>query len=247
VPAPLARLLRATANRLPRNERAKRAARLLGLDERRALLSIFEITDAALRSGLRRSSDDASDERDQLVGNVLSDVAGRDVLEQALYLDTHLFLPDGLLVYGDKMSMASGLEQRVPFLDLELMEFVERIPARLRVRRMENKWLYRKSLAGLLPTEILERRKRPFATPYDEWLRSSLGNEVARRFDESETLAEHIDPEVVGRLVREHAAGRDDHKRVLYCLLELAQWADCFLDTEGAEGHAGRRAASALG
>jgi asparagine synthase (glutamine-hydrolysing) len=233
IPAPLARLVQATATLLPRNERAKRAARLLGLDERRALLSIFEITDGALRRELRRGSEDASDERDELVGAVLSDVAGRDVLEQALYLDTHLFLPDGLLIYGDKMSMAHGLEQRVPFLDLELMDFVERIPARLRVRRLSNKWLYRQSLVGLLPPEILRRKKRPFATPYDEWLRSSLGDEVARRYVESSVLAPYIDADVVKRLVHEHAAGRDDHKRVLYCLLELSQWADCFLEGDG--------------
>ena len=56
-------------------------------------------------------------------------MAGRGLLEQALYLDTHMFLPDGILLCNDKMSMAAGLELRVPFLDLELMRFVERIPA----------------------------------------------------------------------------------------------------------------------
>ena len=116
---------------------------------------------------------------------MLADVAGRDPLEQALYLDTHLFLPDGLLIYGDKMSMAHGLEQRVPFLDLELMRFVERIPAATRARR-ERKCLHRRAMERIVPPG-LDRPKHGFSTPYDDWLRtrsaprSSRASPPARR------------------------------------------------------------------
>src|SRR6185436_7008665 len=103
-----------------------------------------------------------------VAGRALDQVPGRSPLARALYLDTRVFLPDNLLVYGDKMSMAWGLEQRVPFLDLELMRFVERIPAHLRVRRMRRKWLYKRSMRSLLPEPILTRKKHAFATPYDE-------------------------------------------------------------------------------
>jgi asparagine synthase (glutamine-hydrolysing) len=236
VPARLASVVEAAAQRLPRNERAKRAARVLGASPREALLDVFEITDPSLRAVLRRGrSHEAEEERRTLADGVLSDVADRDVLEQALYLDTHLFLPDGLLIYGDKMSMAYGLEQRVPFLDVELMRFVERIPARLRVHRLESKWLYKRALRGLVPAEIVSRRKRPFATPYDSWLRSSLGHEVERRFDQQSSLSTFVDPFVVQRLVGEHRGGRHDHKRILYCLLELAQWSECFIENDARE------------
>lgn len=232
-PQPLARPVIALADALPRNERLKRGARLLrapaGIDR---LLQVFEISDAGLRSRLTRGgTPDALEERRALAGELLSDLGSRsDPLEQALYLDTHMFLPDCLLIYGDKTSMASSLEQRVPFLDVELMSFVERIPARKRVRGLKRKALYRRAVEGLVPAAALARRKHPFATPYDEWLRSSLGAEVGRLYAGSEGLAELIDPQAVDEVCAEHRSGRSDHKRVLYCLLEFAQWHRAFIE-----------------
>lgn len=231
VPPSAAAVGRRAAEALPRNERAKRAARLLGVrDPQAALLGTFAISSEEDRGALRaRAGEAAAAERAGLARAVLVDVGGRDLLEQALYLDTHLFLPDNLLIYGDKMSMAHALEQRVPFLDVELMRFVERIPGALRVRRGRRKWLYRRSLRRVLPPEILQRRKAPFATPYDDWLRASLGREVERRYAPELPLAEWIAPAAVSRLVDEHRRGRADHKRLLYCLLELAYWRDEWL------------------
>jgi asparagine synthase (glutamine-hydrolysing) len=232
VPSILHAPLRRAACALPRNERVKRAAELLAAGRgRERLLQVFEITTADTRSALSRGpAADAARERAALAAEVLADVQDRDPLEQALYLDTHLFLPDQLLVWGDKTSMAWGLEQRVPFLDVELMRYVERIPARLRVRRLQRKWLYRRSLRGLLPEDVLRRRKHPFATPYDEWLRADLGAEVRRRFAAGGPLGETIRPSGAERLVAEHQSGRADHKRILYCLLELSEWHRCFVD-----------------
>lgn len=231
IPEPVGRGLGRVTRALPRNERLKRAGALLGSHERESLLGIFDISTPALRARLTGGAEagDAARERGELAARVLAHVSDRDLLEQALYLDTHLFLPDGLLIYGDKMSMASGLEQRVPFLDVELMRFVERIPARLRVRGLRRKWLYRRAIAPLVPAEALRRRKQPFATPYDRWLRSELGIEVQRRYSPGSALSELLDPHVVDTLVSEHRSGRADHKRILYCLLELAQWHEHFI------------------
>lgn len=226
VPRAARRPLGAAAEALPRNERAKRAARLLDVEAGPArLLSIFDITAPELRRALLRGDGaEAAAERSARAAELLGDVGDRDLLDRALYLDTHLFLPDQLLVWGDKTSMASGLEQRVPFLDQELMGFVERIPARVRMKGARRKWLYRRSMAELVPPAVLQRRKHPFATPYDDWLRSALGDEVRQRFAATEPLSDVIDPATVARLVAEHQSGRSDHKRVLYCLLELSQW-----------------------
>ena len=165
---------------------------------------------------------------------VLADVAGRDLLEQALYLDTHVFLPDSILLCNDKMSMAAGLELRVPFLDRELMKVVERMPARSRVRLGAGKRLHRMAVQRLLPREIATRRKHGFATPYDDWLRRSLGAEVTRRYDPDSPLAAHVEPSAVARLVDEHRRGRADHKAVLYCLLELSEWHSAFVESRAA-------------
>jgi asparagine synthase (glutamine-hydrolysing) len=241
LPRFLARPAIALADAVPRNERLKRAARLLSAppgEDR--VLQVFEISDASLRARLTGGpADDAAEERRALARDLLADLGTRrDPLEQALYLDTRMFLPDCLLVYGDKTSMASGLEQRVPFLDVELMRFVERIPARMRVRRLSRKWLYRKALPELVPAATLARKKHPFATPYDEWLRSSLGGEVERLYGRGSAAAETIDPGAVATLVDEHRRGRADHKRVLYCLLELGYWHRIFVE--------GRQPASTL-
>ncbi|MBD0281076.1 MAG: asparagine synthase (glutamine-hydrolyzing) [Thermoleophilaceae bacterium] len=172
----------------------------------------------------------AQEERLAAARDVLRDVGGRNLLDQALYLDTRMFLPDGILLCNDKMSMAAGLELRVPFLDLELMRFVERIPARQRVRPRAGKRLHRMAMEQLLPAGIADRPKHGFSTPYDGWLRQSLGQEVERRYASRSELADLVDPAAVARLVDEHRRGRADHKSILYCLLELSEWHAAFVE-----------------
>ena len=121
----------------------------------------------------------------------------RGLVEQALYLDTRMFLPDGLLICADKMSMSASLEQRVPFLDVELMRFVERIPVRERVRVRQGKRAHRAAMARLVPRRIVDRPKHGFSTPYDSWLRESLGEEVSRRYSPGRRSGELVDPGTV--------------------------------------------------
>jgi asparagine synthase (glutamine-hydrolysing) len=229
---PLAVPLRAAAGLLPGNERARRAARLLGdLSDAERLVRLVEITDEDLRSSLvGDAGEQAAAERTALASDVIADVGDRSLLEQALYLDTHLFLPDGLLICADKMSMAASLEQRVPFLDIELLRFVERIPANERVRPRAGKRLHRKAMARLLSPEIVDRPKHGFSTPYDRWLRESLGGEVERRYASGQPAAELIDSATVARLVADHRSGKADQKRILYCLLELSEWHRSFVE-----------------
>jgi asparagine synthase (glutamine-hydrolysing) len=86
------------------------------------------------------------------------------------------------------------------------------------------------AMERLLPAEIVNRRKHGFATPYDDWLRASLGEEVKRRYSAGSPLAELIDPAAAHRLVDEHRRGRADHKAILYCLLELSEWHAAFVE-----------------
>jgi asparagine synthase (glutamine-hydrolysing) len=234
-PAALASPAAAAARALPRAARARRAAHVLGgRGDAARLLRLVEITDAPVRAALLGArGGDAQQERLDRAGRVLGEVSGRSLLDQALYLDTRMFLPDGILICNDKMSMAAGLELRVPFLDVELMRFVERIPARARIRPRAGKRLHRMAMARLLPPGIAGRPKHGFSTPYDDWLRASLGEEVERRYAPGEALAGLIEPAAVKRLVAEHRRGRADHKDVLYCLLELSEWHHAFVETPG--------------
>ena len=229
---PLAYPLRAATGLLAGNERARRVTRLLeDVSDAERLVRLVEITDDGLRTRLVGGAGrEAAAERLALAEDVLGDVAARGLVEQALYLDTRLFLPDGLLVCADKMSMSASLEQRVPFLDLELMSFVERIPARMRVRPRAGKRLHRRAMARLLPAEIVRRPKHGFSTPYDAWLRDALGEEVERRYAAGGALGELIAPSAVSELVASHRSGRSDNKRILYCLLELSEWHRAFIE-----------------
>jgi asparagine synthase (glutamine-hydrolysing) len=229
---PLAVPLRAAAGLLPGNERARRAARLLGsLSDAERLTRLVEITGEGLRAQLVGGpGEQAAAERVALATDVLVDVGDRPLLDQALYLDSHLFLPDGLLVCADKMSMSASLEQRVPFLDVELMRFVESVPGRERVRLRAGKRLHRKAMAHLLPPSIVRRPRHGFSTPYERWLRESLGTEVERRYAAGSPAGELIDPGTVAGLVASHRSGAADHKSILYCLLELSDWHRTFIE-----------------
>ncbi len=233
VPAAAATPAAALARALPRAARARRVAHLLGgRGDAARLLRLMEITDAPVRTALlagRSATGTAEAERLARAREVLSDLPGRGLLEQALHLDTRMFLPDGILLCNDKMSMAAGLELRVPFLDIELMRFVERIPASARVRPRAGKRLHRMAMERILPPGIADRPKHGFATPYDDWLRASLGEEVERRY-RSTTLAELVNPTAVAKLVGEHRRGRADHKAILFCLLELSEWHGAFIE-----------------
>ncbi len=234
VPAAAAAPAAAIARALPRAARARRTAHVLGgRGDAERLLRLVEITDAPVRAALldtRPRGSEATAERLERARGILADVPGRGLLEQALYLDTHMFLPDGILICNDKMSMAAGLELRVPFLDLDLMRFVERIPASARVKPRAGKRLHRMAMERILPPGIAGRPKHGFATPYDDWLRASLGEEVERRYAAGSALGALIEPSAVARLVAEHRSGRADHKAILYCLLELSEWHAAFVE-----------------
>ncbi len=233
VPGPLASPLRGASGALSRNERAARLARLVGpMPDVDRLLRLTEVTDPGLRQRLtgRALEEEAEGERREIAGRIVADVGDRGPLEQALYLDTHMVLPDRLLVCGDKMSMAVGLEQRVPFLDRELMRFVERIPVGMRAGVRRGKRAHRRAVRPLVPAATLERPKHGFSTPYDDWFKRSLGDEVARRFEPGSKLSTIVDPATVATLAAEHRSGRADRKAILFCLMELSEWHRTFIE-----------------
>ena len=162
---------------------------------------------------------------------MLGDVLGRSLLEQALYLDTRMFLPDGILICNDKMSMASSLELRVPFLDVELMRFVERLPAPARVRPRAGKRLHRLAMERVLPpgisrssqARLLDTVRRLAAR-----LAGPRGGAPLRR--RARPCRSWWRRRACATLVGEHRRGRADHKSVLYCLLELSEWHAAFIE-----------------
>ena len=163
---------------------------------------------------------------------VFGDAAGLEAgLARMLYFDARTTLPDDLLLFNDKMTMAHSLEMRVPFLDRDLVAFVESVPASLKLRGWRRKYLHKRAMEGWLPVETLRRRKRGFATPVDEWFRSGLGPAARSLFASPHSgCRRFFDLDVVLRLVAEHASGREARHLQLFALLSFEIWYQTFIE-----------------
>jgi asparagine synthase (glutamine-hydrolysing) len=166
----------------------------------------------------------------EVVERLRSRAAARDPLAQMMYVDTRLWLPDDLLLVGDKMSMAESIEMRVPFLDRELVEFVESLPTDYKLRHGRRKLVHKRAMSGLLPRTIVHRKERGFATPVDRWLRGELHG-FARELllDGAGASARLFAPARMSELLERHRAGRADHTRQLFALVSFELWARRFL------------------
>ena len=112
--------------------------------------------------------------RCDLIAGPWQDASGDDVLDVMLEVDVNTYLPGDLITKIDIATMAYALEARSPLLDHELMEFAASIPAELKVRGREKKWIFREALRGWLPDEILDRPKQGFSVPIADWFRNDL-------------------------------------------------------------------------
>lgn len=162
-------------------------------------------------------------------------VRDADFLNQMLYLDTKIFMPTLNLTYNDKMSMASSVEVRVPFLDRELAEFVAwNVPPRLKLKgtiRPTTKYIFRKAMADVLPDEVLHQPKAGFAAPVDYWLAHDLRDMVDDLLSPAQIRSRGLfRPEVIRRFVDEQRSGRQDWSMQLWQLLTLELWMQTYLD-----------------
>ena len=162
-------------------------------------------------------------------------VRDADFLHQMLYLDTKIFMTSLNLTYNDKMSMASSVEVRVPFLDRELAEFVAwNIPPEMKLKgllRPTTKYIFRKAMRDILPREVLQQPKAGFAAPVDYWLAHDL-KEMVDDLLSPEQLRQRglFQPAAVQRYIDEHRSGRQDWSMQLWQFLTLELWMQTFLD-----------------
>jgi asparagine synthase (glutamine-hydrolysing) len=141
-------------------------------------------------------------------------------------LEVRSSLPDELLMYADKLSMAHSLEARVPFLDKELIDYAQRLPASFKVRLGQRKWLHRRVCEKFLPREILRRKKRGFAVNVvDQWFNDSVDSALADYLlDSTSLMYEVLEPASVRSLYDDHNAGRHDNHKMLFSLVVFEQW-----------------------
>ena len=162
-------------------------------------------------------------------------VRDADFLNQMLYVDTKIFMTSLNLTYNDKMSMASSVEVRVPFLDRELAEFVAwNVPPSLKIKsrlRTTTKYIFRKAMQGILPREVLRQPKAGFAAPVDYWLANDLKEMVDDLLSESQIRNRGLfRPEKVRAYVDEQRSGAQDWSMQIWQFLTLELWTRMFID-----------------
>jgi asparagine synthase (glutamine-hydrolysing) len=215
--------------RLPRNETLKRGVQSLAIEDRFARYeSIFSLHPAETVSGLfqRRFWSNGDGELSDHLGPILPQMERTDELGGFQLLEIRSSLPDELLMYADKLSMAHNLEARVPYLDRSVVEFVQRLGANQKIRYGVRKWLHRRVCLKMLPASILMRKKRGFAVNVvDDWFNlRSKGTLSELLLDNNSLMYEQLKPESVRKLLEDHRARRHDNHKLLFSLVMLEQW-----------------------
>ena len=166
-------------------------------------------------------------------------------LDRMLYADLHTWLVDDLLIKGDRMSMASSVEARVPFLDHPLVEYAASLPPAFKATGTRTKILLKKLAERYIPRETIYRRKVGFTVPLTPWFKGPLKGFVRETLlGERASARGYFNPEVVRRVVEDHLDGRVDRGRALWTLLSLEIWHRLFVDDDGTEAAADRLAGS---
>jgi asparagine synthase (glutamine-hydrolysing) len=216
-------------NRLPRAETLKRGVYSLGIDDRlRRYQHVFSLAPAETIVGLFREGVLPAGQDDD-VGYwtaLLPQMEHLDELSGFQLLEIRSSLPDELLMFGDKLSMAHGLEARVPYLDRTVVEFAQRLDTSQKIRKGKGKWLHREVCRQFLPPAILKRKKRGFAgNVVDEWFQASLEGVLPQMLLDSESLMfDLLEPRAVRRLLEDHRSGRHDNHKLLFSLVMFEQW-----------------------
>jgi asparagine synthase (glutamine-hydrolysing) len=216
--------------RLPRNEALKRGVSSLGtLDRMKRYQDVFSLAPANIIDGLFREDILRGRNGHELVDcwrGLVPQMIHTDELGGFQLLEIRSSLPDELLMYADKLSMAHSLEVRVPYLDRTVVEYVQRLGAGFKVRNGSRKWLHRRVCEHYLPSHILKRKKRGFAVNVvDDWFRSSLESKLPDLLlDENSLMFELLKPEPVRKLLEAHRSGRQDNHKLLFSLVMIEQW-----------------------
>jgi asparagine synthase (glutamine-hydrolysing) len=174
-------------------------------------------------------SHDAAEPMLAFLGGLPPDVPA---LERMLGLEQRFFLTDHNLVYTDKMSMAVGVEVRVPLLDLDLVEFAARIPSGIKQKGRIGKWVFKRAMEPYLPRHVIHRPKTGFGAPLRRWIRGDLKPLVGDLLGRDSIARRGIfDPAAVAALVAANDSGSVDASYTILSLLSIEIWCRRFLDT----------------
>jgi asparagine synthase (glutamine-hydrolysing) len=228
LPSSVRNVIGSAVNRLPRNSTAKRGIYALGIEDRLEryehvfCLAPEERIARLFRGGPPRESMAPFAPWRQL----LREAESLDELGSFQHIEIRSSLPDELLMFADKLSMAHGLEVRVPYLDRTVVEFAERLSVGMKIRRGRGKWLHRQVCEQFLPAPLLTRKKRGFGVNVvDQWFQSSASSALTDLLlDRNSHMFDLLDPKPVRQLLEQHRSGQDDNHKLLFSLAMFEHW-----------------------
>lgn len=146
-------------------------------------------------------------------------------LDKILALDQRFFTTDHNLIYTDKMSMAAGVEVRVPLLSKKLVEFASTIPDNIKQKGFEGKWIFKKTMESYLPKDIIYRTKNGFGAPIREWLKNELKDYVGDLLS-NESIASRgfFEPKKINELIKNNNDGKIDASYTIFSLICIEIW-----------------------
>lgn len=157
-------------------------------------------------------------------------IQGSD-LEKYFFYDMFSSLSENLLLSEDKMAMAASIEARVPFLDVELIKTALSIPAEMKIKNGNLKYIHKKVCEKYLPDDIIYQRKIGFNNPVDKWLSTSLGNELDDYINSNNSItSSFLNKDSVITKLEEQRKHKVDNQRFLYLLLSLEKWRNTFIE-----------------
>lgn len=154
----------------------------------------------------------------------------KNYLNRMLYLETKHFLADHNLNYTDKMSMAAGVEVRVPLLDYDLVDFASKLPSKFKQHRNVSKYIFKKTMEAYLPSNIVYRKKAGFGAPLRKWLLHDL-DPIVNDILSSAAIQQRglFDANAVTQLIKQNKAGKVDASYTIFSLLCIEMWCRTFL------------------
>jgi asparagine synthase (glutamine-hydrolysing) len=155
-------------------------------------------------------------------------LVNNDTINTMLAVDQGTFLPDDLLFKIDVATMAHGLEARSPFLDHQLIEFVNRIPGNLKIRGMKKKYILKRAMNGILPAEVLERPKHGFDVPVSGWLRGILKDLCEDIIKNNYLIRQLFQKNQLWDMLTEHNNNVHDHGKFFWTIIMLHFWSEQF-------------------
>jgi asparagine synthase (glutamine-hydrolysing) len=162
---------------------------------------------------------------------VLDSGNNEGLLNKALYFETKTFLA-GLLTVDDKLGMANSLEVRVPFLDNELVDFMQTVPAKYKFKENTSKYLMKKAMTGILPDFVLDRKKQGFTPPEQSWYRGQTMGYIRELLLSPRADRGIFNPKYVQRVIDQHVSGQVNHRLLIWSLLCFEWWCRIFLEGE---------------